>query len=198
MPETSNGPVRPFQPWLSPAILPQRPTAASAGGGFAPSMPRMRPGTSASSSRARKEAKVSFRLRGYSGVINAGPRQLGWVKLLSKCLAKSKHKEERAASLAAAAPMCLKSQLPTCLSFRWACSFRCNRPLQSVGGYRYEVRFQQRLRCLQLFRLLQRLLALLGHFILLHLICPAGHRCSYMQSGRQSLLANREHVRTTF
>jgi hypothetical protein len=122
----------------------------------------------------------------------------GWVKLLSQCLARSKHKEERAASPAAAAPMSLKSQSPMCLSFRWACSFRCNRPLQSVGGYRYEVRFRQRLRCLQLFRLLQRLLALLGHFILLHVICPAGHRCPYMHSRRQSLLANREHVRTTF
>jgi hypothetical protein len=62
-PGTSNGPVRPFRPWLSPAIPPQRPTAASAGGGSALSMPRMRLGTSASSSRARKGAKVSFRLR---------------------------------------------------------------------------------------------------------------------------------------
>ena len=59
VPETSDGPVRPFRPWLSPAIPPQRPTAAFAGDGFAPSMPRMRPGTSAPSSRARKGAKVS-------------------------------------------------------------------------------------------------------------------------------------------
>ena len=59
--KTSNGPVRPFLPWPSPALLPQPPTAASAGDGFALSMPRMRPGTSASSSRARKAAKASYR-----------------------------------------------------------------------------------------------------------------------------------------
>ena len=67
LPETSNGPVKPFRPWQSRAILPQRPTAAFAGGGFAPPMPRMRPGTSASSSRARKAAKVSFQVLALSG-----------------------------------------------------------------------------------------------------------------------------------
>lgn len=49
-----------FRPWLSPVILPQRPTAAFAGGGFAPSMPRMRLGTAAPSNGVRKGAKVSY------------------------------------------------------------------------------------------------------------------------------------------
>lgn len=58
IPGASSGPVRRFRLWLNLAILRQRPTAASAGGGSAPSMPRMRPGTSASSSRARKEVRL--------------------------------------------------------------------------------------------------------------------------------------------
>src|SRR5580692_12436726 len=48
---------------MSPAILPQHSTAVSAGGGSAPSMPRMRPGTPAPSNRVTKGAKVRFRFR---------------------------------------------------------------------------------------------------------------------------------------
>src|SRR5579864_9848285 len=44
---------------MSPAILPQLSTAVSAGDGFAPSMPTMRPGTPVRWIRATKEAKVS-------------------------------------------------------------------------------------------------------------------------------------------
>ena len=64
MPETSIGPVKPFRPWLSTASLPQRPTAASAGGGSAPSMPTMRLGTSALSSRATKVARLRPQIQG--------------------------------------------------------------------------------------------------------------------------------------
>ena len=44
---------------MSPAILPQLSIAVSAGGGSAPSMPTMRLGTRASSSRATKVARLS-------------------------------------------------------------------------------------------------------------------------------------------
>jgi len=55
---TSSGHVRPSRPWLNLAtpLLPS--TAVSAGGGSAPFMPTMRLGTSVSSIRATKEARV--------------------------------------------------------------------------------------------------------------------------------------------
>ena len=47
---------------MSPAIPPQLSTAVSVGGGSAPSMPRMRAGTPASSSRATKAAKLEVKV----------------------------------------------------------------------------------------------------------------------------------------
>ena len=72
MPGTSNGPVRPFRPWLSTASLPQRLTAASAGGGSAPPTPKMRLGTSAPSSPATKVAKLRPRIRGRESCLRPG------------------------------------------------------------------------------------------------------------------------------
>ena len=58
-PATSSGLVRPFRTWMSRATVPQLSTVVSVGGGSAPSMPRMRPGTPASSSRATKGERRS-------------------------------------------------------------------------------------------------------------------------------------------
>jgi hypothetical protein len=59
-PGTSSGLVRLFRPWMNPATPQQVSIAASAGGGSAQLMPRMKTGTLAILSRVTKAARVSY------------------------------------------------------------------------------------------------------------------------------------------
>ena len=61
-PGTSSGLVKPFHPWMNPATPRQLSIVASAGDGSAQRTPRMKTGTLAPSSRAKKAARVKIDL----------------------------------------------------------------------------------------------------------------------------------------